>query len=179
MPAPRFAMRQGYEVLRLKWGQGLSARKIAQSLGISRPAVAESGRRAQAAGVSWPLPTTYDAGALERLLLPSVPARAPAPPVVPAWATVPRARTRQGVLLVLLWQEYKAVTPDGMQDSWFCHMSRAWARQLDVVMRQPHRAGETLLVDYAGQTLPIVNHHRGAVHEAAILVAVLGASSSP
>ena len=47
-------MRQVYEVLRLKWGQGLSERKIAQSLGISRPAVAEYVRRAQAAGLSWP-----------------------------------------------------------------------------------------------------------------------------
>ena len=74
MPAQRLAMRQVYEVLRLKWGQGLSERKIAQSLGISRPAVAEYVRRAQAAGLSWPLPATCDAGALERLLFPSVPA---------------------------------------------------------------------------------------------------------
>ena len=41
MPAQRLAMRQVYEVLRLKWGQGLSDRKIAHSLGMSRPAVAE------------------------------------------------------------------------------------------------------------------------------------------
>ena len=65
MPAQRLAMRQVYEVLRLKWGQGLSERKIAQSLGISRPAVAEYVRRAQAAGLSWPLPATCDAGTLE------------------------------------------------------------------------------------------------------------------
>ena len=88
MPAQRLAMRQVYEVLRLKWGQGLSERKIAQSLGISRPPVAEYVRRAQAAGLSWPLPTTYDAGVLERLLFPSVPARSPATHVVPDWATV-------------------------------------------------------------------------------------------
>ena len=83
MPAQRLAMRQVYEVLRLKWGQGLSERKIAQSLGISRPAVAEYVRRAQAAGLSWPLPATCDAGALERLLFPSAPARSPATHVVP------------------------------------------------------------------------------------------------
>jgi DNA-binding CsgD family transcriptional regulator len=39
-------MRQVYEVLCLKWVQGLSARQIAQSLGISRPTVAEYVRRA-------------------------------------------------------------------------------------------------------------------------------------
>src|SRR5262244_2269922 len=64
MPAQRLAMRQVQEVLRLKWGQGLSDRKIAHSLGISRPAVAEYVRRAHAAGLSWPLLETYDEGAL-------------------------------------------------------------------------------------------------------------------
>jgi hypothetical protein len=97
-------MRQVYEVLRLKWGQGLSERKIAQSLGLSRPAVAAYVRRAQAAGLSWPLPATCDAGARERLLLPSVPASSPATPGVPDWATVHQELTRKGVTLFLLWQ---------------------------------------------------------------------------
>ena len=105
MPAQRLAMRQVYEVLRLKWGQGLSERKIAQSLGISRPAVAEYVRRAQAAGVSWPLPATCDAGALERLLFPSAPARSPATHVGPDWAIVHHELKRKGVTLFLLWQE--------------------------------------------------------------------------
>jgi hypothetical protein len=116
MPAQRLAMRQVHEVLRLKWGQGLSDRKIAQSLGISRPAVAEYVRRAQAAGLSWPLPATCDERALERLLCPSGPARAPAPHLVPDWATVHHELKRQGVTLFLLWQEYKAATPDGFHN---------------------------------------------------------------
>ena len=44
-------------------------------------------------------------------------------------------------------------------------------------MRQSHRAGETLFVDYAGQTMPIVNSLTGEVHDAAIFIAVLGASN--
>jgi len=44
-------------------------------------------------------------------------------------------------------------------------------------MRQSHRAGEKLFVDYAGQSIPIVNGHSGEVHEVAIFVAVLGASN--
>jgi transposase len=177
MPAQRLAMRQVHEVLRLKWGQGLSERKIAQSLGISRPTVAEYVRRAQAAGVSWPLPTTCDEGVLERLLFPSSPARAPAPHLVPEWATVHQELKRKGVTLFLLWQEYKAATPAGLQYSWFCQTYRAWASKLDLVMRQPHRAGETLFVDYAGQGIPVVNRHSGEVHEVTIFVAVLGASN--
>ena len=105
MPAQRFAMRQVHEVWRLKWDPGLSDRKIAHSLGMSRPAVAEYVRRAQAAGVSWPVPATYDEGTLERLLFPGVSARAPAPHLVPDWSTVHRELKRQGVTLFRLWQE--------------------------------------------------------------------------
>src|SRR3984893_4616961 len=46
-----------------------------------------------------------------------------------------------------------------------------------LVMRQPHRAGEKLLVDYAGPGLAVVNGHSGEVHDVAIFVAVLGASN--
>lgn len=46
-------------------------------------------------------------------------------------------------------------------------------------MRQPHRAGEKLFVDYAGQGIPVVNRHSGEVHEAVVFVAVLGASNYP
>src|SRR6195256_6476290 len=99
-------MRQVYEVLRLKWGQGLSERKIAQSLGISRPAGAEYVRRAQAAGLSWPLPARLDAGALEQLPFASAAAKSPATRVVSDWATVHHELPRKGVSLFLLWQEY-------------------------------------------------------------------------
>jgi transposase len=170
-------MRQVYEVLRLKWDQGLSPRKIAPSLGISRPMVAEYVRRAQAAGLSWPLPPTCDAEALGRLLFPSVSARAPATPLVPDWAAVHHELKHKGVTLFLLWQDDKAATPEGLQYSWCCQTYRAWASKLDLVMRQTHRAGEKLFVDDAGQSLPVVNRHSGEVHEAVIVVAVLGASS--
>jgi transposase len=170
-------MRQVHAVLRLKWEQGLSDRKIAHSLGMSRPTVAEYVRRAQAAGLAWPLPATYDEGTLERLLFPAVSTRAPAPYLVPDWAKVHQELKRKGVTLFLLWQEYKATTPDGLQYSWFCQTYRAWASKLDLVMRQTHRAGEKLFVDYAGQGIPVVNSHSGEVHEVAIFVAVLGASN--
>jgi hypothetical protein len=153
-------MRQVHEVLRLKWEQGLSDRKIAQSLGISRPAVAEYVRRAQAASLSWPLPAAYDEGALERLLFPAVSARAPAPHLVPDWATVHRELKRKGVTLFLLWQEYKAATPDGLQYSWFCQSYRAWASKLDLVMRQMRQTEGFLgsVLRLMGLSLPCPDH---------------------
>jgi transposase len=178
MPAQRLAMRQVREVLRLKWAIGLSERKIAHGLGSSRPTVAAYVRRAQAAGLSWPLPTLLDEAALEQLFFPALPPRRAAPHPIPDGSTVHQELKRKGVTLFLLWQEDKAVTPDGFQYSWFCQAYRAWAAKLDLVMRQTHRAGEKLFVDYAGQSSPVVNRHSGEVHEAAMFVAVLGAANS-
>ncbi len=44
-------------------------------------------------------------------------------------------------------------------------------------MRQIHKAGEKLFVDYAGPTVPVINPDTGEIKKAAIFVAVLGASN--
>jgi transposase len=170
-------MRQIREVLRLKWAAGFSDRKIAQSLRVSRPTVADYVRRAQAAGLTWPLPDTVDDTALERRLFPTAATTPVARRPTPDWATVHQELKHKGVTLLLLWQEYKAITPEGLQYSQFCEAYRQWVGTLDLVMRQHHRAGETLFVDYAGQTVPVVHPHTGEVQEAAIFIAVFGASN--
>jgi transposase len=81
-----------------------------------------------------------------------------------------------GVTLLLLWEEYRAAIPTATSYSWFCERYEAW-RALDVVMRQDHRAGEKLFVDYAGQTVEVVDRASGEIREAQIFVAVLGASN--
>ncbi len=60
MTRPRKAMRNVREVLRLSLGEGLTVRKIAQSLGMSRPTVHRYMVRAASAGLTWPLPETMD-----------------------------------------------------------------------------------------------------------------------
>ncbi|WPL10454.1 Transposase [Thiorhodovibrio litoralis] len=44
-------------------------------------------------------------------------------------------------------------------------------------MRQSHRAGEKLFVDYAGQTAEVIDRTTGEIRTAQIFVAVLGASN--
>src|SRR2546428_4450749 len=177
MPRKRLSMRQVHEVLRLTWAVGLSARQIARSLGLSRPAVAAYAERAQVAGLSGPLRDGLDAATLEQGLFPPSPATGPVPNLAPDWPTVHHELKRKGVTLFLLWQEYKTTTPEGFQYSWFCQAYRAWASKLNLVMRQSHRAGEKLFVDYAGQRIPVVNSRTGEVHEVEIFIAVLGASN--
>ncbi|WP_422447941.1 IS21 family transposase [Endozoicomonas sp. ALB091] len=76
-----------------------------------------------------------------------------------------------------LWQEYKACHPDGYQYSWFSDQYRSWKNQVDVVMRQNHIAGDKLFIDYAGQTMPVVDQYTGEVRQTQIFVATLGASN--
>lgn len=177
MPAARKSMRQIKEVLRQKWGLGCSNRQIAASCGLSRPTVAAYVKRAEAAGLSWPLSDELDDTELEGKLFPPAVTMPSEQRAVPDWSLVHRELKRKGVTLMLLWDEYKAANPEGFQYSWFCEHYRRWAGKLDVVMRQTHRAGEKLFVDYAGHTVPLIDRATGEVREAQIFVAVLGASN--
>jgi transposase len=77
----------------------------------------------------------------------------------------------------LLWLEYKTCYPEGLQYSAFCNHLRAFRAQASPVMRFEHRAGEKCFVDYAGQTVGIIDRQTGEVREAQIFVAVLGCSN--
>ena len=169
-------MRKIREVLRLYFAAALSIRAIARSLGTSPSTVGDYLRRAKVAGLSWPVPESVDDTGLERRLFPAPPSSRTERPL-PDWSEVHRELRRKSVTLSLLWQEYKETHPEGLQYSWFCDQYRAWAGKLDLVMRQDHRAGEKLFVDYAGQTVPVVVRETGGVRQAQVFVAVLGASS--
>ena len=176
MPARRLSMRKIREVLRLKFECGLSDRKIAKSCNMARSSVAEYIRRAKAAGLVYPISEDIDDTALEKMLFPQC-SPAPRNRPVPDWAYVHRQLKHKGVTLGLLWQEYKEQHPDGYQYSWFCKEYGKWESRVDVVMRQHHRAGEKLFVDYAGQTVAVVDQSTGEEREAQIFVSVLGASN--
>jgi len=177
MPAKRLSMRKIKEVLRLRGDKGLSDRQIARTCGISRPTVANYLRRAAAAGLAWPLPSGLDDATVERALFPPPPCLPAQVRGIPDWSVMHQECRRKGVTLFLLWQEYRETHPEGYQYSWFCEHYRAWQGKLDVVMRQDHRAGEKLFVDYAGQTVPVVDRVTGEIRQAQIFVAVLGASN--
>ena len=168
-------MRKIREVLRLKFEVGLSARQIAVSVQIGRVTVGDYLCRFAASGLSWPC--SLSDAELEQQLFPPPPAVPSEQRPLPNWASVHAELRRPGVTLALLWQEYRLNQPQGFQYSWFCEHYRAWQGKLDVVMRQEHCVGEKLFVDYAGQTVPVIDRHSGEIRQAQVFVAVLGASS--
>ena len=177
MAAERLSMRTIKEVLRLKWEKKFSNQQISQSCNIARSTIRGYLARAQNVGLSWPLPSDLDDGSLEAIMFPPAPTKAPDKGGLPEMGYLRKELNRKGVTLYQLWLEYREANPDGYQYSQFCLLYRQWTGKLDVCLRQTHRAGEKLFVDYAGQTIPVTDPVSGQVKEAYLFVAALGASS--
>jgi transposase len=167
-------MRKTREILKLLWGKGLGARQTARVCGTSHSTVLEYERRASKAGLSWEQVEEMDLGTLERRLFPRRATDSPRP--LPEWSEIHAELKRPGVTLQLLWEEYREVHPEGYQYSRFCDLYRAWRGKLDLSMRQDHKAGEKVFVDYCGHTVAVVDAS-GTERRAQVFVAVLGASN--
>lgn len=169
-------MRKIEEVLRLK-AAGLSLRQIQRSTGAARTTIHEYLVRAACAGLAWPLPEGLGAEALDAALFPPATAEQAKRRPVPEWTEVHRElRAGKHVTLRLLWLEWRSAHPEGFGYTQFCAHYRAWLATKDVVMRLNFPAGARMFVDYAGDTVPVVDPATGEVSEAQVFVAVLGCS---
>ncbi|WP_045366611.1 IS21 family transposase [Mycoavidus cysteinexigens] len=180
MPSRRITMRKVKEVLRLRYECRLSLEAIARVLSLSKGVVAKYIKLASQAGLAWEEAQALDETALSsRLKPPSEASVVRASQFMPPdYAWIHQELKRKGVTLQLLWEEYCAQCP-GRPYSYtsLCVHYRAWAKTLKRSMRQVHRAGEKLFVDYAGQTIAVSNPHTGEIRQAQLFVAVLGASN--
>lgn len=175
MANTRITMRKLKELLRLHYDAGLSQRAVARSLNLSNSTVHEYIVRFKGSKLAWPLHEAIDDQALERMLFPEV-GVAKRREDIPDWGYVHQELKKPGVTLVLLWTEYKQDHPGGYQYTQFCELYSRYASRLNVTMRQHHKAGEKLFVDYAGQTVPVTDPTSGEVRRAQVFVAVMGAS---
>lgn len=171
MPTGRLNMRRIRDVLRLKFGQGLSERQVAASLGLGKSSVGGYVRRAQQAGLVWPLPDGLDDDGLELLLFPASPSVPDPDRPVPDWAKMDQELRRPGVTRMLLWEEYRAAHPDGFAYTWFCTHFEAWKGRVRPTMRQTHVGGEKVFVDFAGDTIDVTDPGTGEVHAMKLFVA--------
>ena len=179
MAKARLSMRKIKEVLRLKHHGDLSRRQIAQSCQISRSAVADYLYRAEKAGVGWPLPEDLTDQQLEQRLFPPQGTVALSAKPLPNFDYLYRelkAHKKFNLTLDLLWREYKEQHPEGYQYSQFCQLYRRSRDKLDYCMRQDHRGGEKLFVDY-GEGLNLVDPKSGEPISTQLFVAVWGASN--
>jgi transposase len=169
-------MRRIRETLRLHLQAALSYNEVSRALKISKSVVGKYVSLARLRGVDWALAQTLSDEELEAWLY-----RPPLPrssfQLTPDFAAVHQELKRPGVTLQLLWEEYAAANELAYKYTSFCVKYRAWAQGLKRSMRQTHLAGEKLFVDYAGQTVPLVDAATGEITAAQIFVATLGASN--
>jgi len=171
-------MRKIKDILRLRHEAGLSYRGISEALNIGYGTVVEYLNRARQAGLDWPIPADLDERDLGRMLFPTQPPAGQRRFTEPDFPFVRQSLKHKCVTKQLLWQEYRQRHPDdGYSYAQFCHRYLEWLGCQQRSMRQIHRAGEKLFVDYCGPTMSVVNPDTGEVRQAQVFVAVLGASN--
>jgi transposase len=176
-------MRKIREVLRLKFECARSHREIAASCELSSGSVSDYLRRAKDASLTWAEACAMSDAEVEARLFRQVGRNEPSPRAPIDFAWVHRELARTGVTLQLLWAEYveaAATRADGArpyQYSQFCDSYARWRETLAISMRQVHRAGEKLFLDYSGKKPRVVDPKTGEVTEVELFVAVLGASN--
>ncbi len=167
-------MRRIREVLRLhaELGENLSA--VAAGVGLARSTVRSYLRRAAAAKIDARADLSDEA--LGAALFPSAPVDDGGRPT-PDWAVIDQELRRyKHVTRKLLWLEYKAAHPEGYEFSQFKLLLSRWQKSSGrgLSMRQVHRAGESVQVDYAGDTVMVMDG--GVARQAQLFVACLPCS---
>jgi transposase len=175
----RLSVRKIKEILRLKLDCGISEREISRSCQVSRSTIADYLRRAAAARLTWSEASAMAEAQLEERLFPTehIPSSVKRPP--PDCEHIYnelRTYRKFNLTLSQLWLEYKEKHPDGYQYTQFCEHYWRWRKKLDYVMRQEHRAGEKLFIDYS-DGLSIIDRVTGEFIPTQLFLSVWGASS--
>lgn len=174
-------MRKIREVLRLRNECRCTHRQIAASCSISPATVGDYLERAAQAGLTWEQAQALSEAEVEAKLFTYLGRSEPAARAAIDFNWVHHELSKVGVTLQLLWGEYTQAVQDSgarpYQYSQFCELYADWRKQRRLSMRQVHRAGEKMFIDYSGKKPCIVDPETGEVTEVELYVAVLGASN--
>jgi transposase len=170
-------MRKTREILRQKWELGRSHRDVSFSVGTSASTVADTLARAKEAGLDWAEVQPLSDDGLEARMYRGAPRATGIARPMPDCAYLHAERRKLGVTLELLHHEYLEQHPDGYRYTQFCEIYRRWAKNRGLTMRQEHRAGEKMFVDYSGKKPHYTDAKTGEPVYVELFVAVLGASS--
>jgi len=171
------SMRKIREILRLSLNNNMGHRQIARSCSISHATVGAYIKRVQEAGLTYSQLENMDDTQLQNILRGNEGEKDQNGRPQPDWDFVHQELKKKGVTLQLLWEEYKQIHPDGYQSSQFYEHYNRWKKKLNVSLRQSHKAGEKMFVDYAGQSIQVTEPHTGEIRQVQIFVAVLGSSN--
>jgi len=170
-------MRHIREALRLVYQQGLSRNQAGQALGIGRTTVQELDRRFQSSGMPLEEALSLSDEDLESHLFPASAKEPSRPGIEPDLDRISQELSRPGVTLKLLWEEYRKERPEGFGYTQFWQRWSHHGKARELVMRQEHKPGEKVFVDYSGDRLEVVDPRTGEVTPKELFVMAWGASS--
>jgi hypothetical protein len=170
----RIAMEKAKEILRLSIQMWLSQRDVARGTGCSLGMVSMVLSRVKDAGLADPF--SLSDKELGSIIYPPAKGKEKCEP---DFQHINQEMKKKGVTLSLLWEEYKMRHPDGCMYTQFCTKYREYLKRNSVYMWKTYKAGERMLVDWAGLTMQYKDCSiRGEnTKPAYVFVAVLPASS--
>jgi transposase len=174
-------MRKIREVLRLHFECGCKHRQIAAACSVSPATVCDYLNRAARAAVTWERAKALSDAEVEAQLFKHIGRSEPTARAAIDYKWVHAELGRVGVTLQLLWGDYQLAAQNAdvraYQYSQFCELYAAWRDQRRLSMRQVHRPGEKMFIDYSGKRPRMCNADTGEVIDVELFVAVLGASN--
>ena len=162
------------EILRLK-SLGLSNAEVASACGCGRNTVTRTLQRAKNALLSWDEAKQLPSNVVTERLFPESQNR----PVyrMPDYEQVHKEMQKSGVTLSLLWVEYceqcRAAGELPYQSTQFNKYYADYVHKTKATMHLNHKPGETMQVDWAGDTMGIVDTDTGELIPAYLFVSVL------
>lgn len=169
-------MKKLLTILRLHFENKLSEREISIITNVSKTTVHNYLALFKSSKLSWPLEKQYlDEDALSKKLNPEC--KLTSENHLDFAAIHHELKKHKKLTLQLLWEEYHQSGEIQYSYGHLALLYRKWLSKQPEYMRQAHKAGEKVFVDYSGDTIPIYNEKTGEVKQAQIFVAVLGASN--
>ena len=174
------SMRNLKEMLRLMNKGTYSYREIGRSCGCSERTVRRVRDKAKEVGIVWPLPEDMDENALDEKMYGDNTSRKTNKNLEPDAAQLVREMTKaKHVTMKLLHEEYKFQNPEGIGYTQFCQRIRSHQKNKRIWMPQLHKPGESVYVDWVGETMHYRNMSNKVEVKVYLFVGVLGGSNYP
>jgi transposase len=172
----RLTVRKIREIFRLHFVGKLSNRQIAEDQKVSKTTVQDCIDRFNKAALTYPFPAELTDEKLHARLYPGTVIKNGKQQ--PVWEDIVREMSRRHVTLTLLWEEYRDTYPDGLGRTQFYEHYKAFCgNQEEPVMRNVHKGGEKIYVDFSGDGLTFIDKETGGLMPVKLFVACWAASS--
>ena len=167
-------MSQVKQILRLHH-QGKGIKTIARTLSVSKNTVKDYIQKARASNLLMEALLALEDPVLEGRLNPGNPAYKDQryDRLKPQLDYFSKELKKTGVNRQVLWDEYKAGSPDPYSYAQFCYHIRQYLRSGKPSMVLDHRPGDKLYVDFAGKLLCYVDRQTGEEIKVQVFVACL------